>query len=82
LIPTAGWDSAVSDIVLLTFANKAKEQGVWASKTAIDILKGKDISKVDIVKNKKATIYVNATLSKKLNIIFPFDLIDNAVITQ
>ena len=81
-IPSGSWDHVVDDLVLLTYANIPQEQGEWAAKKAIEVLKGKDISSIPITKNKKATIHINTSLGKKLNIVFPFDLIDNATLVK
>ncbi len=81
-IPAGSWDASASDLVVLTFANKAEEQGEWAAKTALTVLEGEDISKISLVKNKKAKVYINVTLGKKLKMVFPFELIDNAVVVQ
>lgn len=82
LIPTASWDSTISDLSLITYANKPEEQGIWSATTALEILNGKDISKIPLSKNKKTRIFVNKTLIKKLNIVFPFEIVDNAVIVD
>lgn len=81
-IPSGSWDSVISEISLLTYSTIPEEQGNWAAKTALKVLSGADISKINIVENKKAKIYINTTLAKKLNIIFSFDMIDNAVLVQ
>ena len=82
LIPSGSWGSNVSDISLLTYANIPEEQGIWSAKTALEILKGKDVFKIPLSKNKTARIFVNKTLIKKLNIVFPFEIVDNAVIVD
>jgi ABC-type uncharacterized transport system substrate-binding protein len=81
-IPTAAWDITVSKFVVLTFANNPEEQGRWAANAALRILKGEDIKNIPIAINEKANIYINTTLAKKLNIVFPFELIDNAVLVK
>jgi len=81
-IPSGTWSAIVDDLVLLSYANRPEEQGSWAAARAIDILNGKDISTIPIVTNEKATIHVNTKLGKKLNIVFPFDIMDNAVIVE
>ncbi|WP_164969817.1 ABC transporter substrate-binding protein [Arcobacter sp. F2176] len=81
-IPTAAWDITVSKFVVLTFANNPEEQGRWAANAVLRILKGEDIKNIPIAINEKANIYINTTLSKKLNIVFPFELIDNAVLVK
>ena len=77
-IPSAGWDISTKELVLLTFGNKAEEQGSWAAKKALEIVKGKAVESISLAKNKKAIVFINTLLAKKLDIIFPFELIDQA----
>ncbi|ADG94755.1 conserved hypothetical protein [Arcobacter nitrofigilis DSM 7299] len=81
-IPSAAWDITLNNFALLIFANKPEEQGKWVANTALRVLKGENIKNIPIVVNKKANIYINTTLAKKLNIVFPFELIDNAVLVK
>lgn len=81
-IPTATWDPRVKNIALLSFTTKPEEQGTWAAKSAIKILKGEKLKDIPITRNKEADIFINTSLAKKLNIIFPFDLIDNGVLIK
>ena len=82
IIPSIAWYKVASEFSLLTFSNKAEEQGEWAAQRALDILKGKKISEIKIVKNKKAKIYINVTLMKKLKIVLPLSLLENASIVN
>lgn len=81
-IPLGSWDIEMKNLALLSLANIPQEQGVWAAKRALEVLEGRKISSIPITKNKKATIYINSTLGKKLGIVFPFDIIDNAVLVK
>ncbi|XPV68642.1 MAG: ABC transporter substrate-binding protein [Halarcobacter sp.] len=81
-IPSAAWDITLNNFALLIFANKPEEQGEWVANTALRVLKGENIKNIPIVVNKKANIYINTTLAKKLNIVFPFELIDNGVLIK
>lgn len=81
-IATFAWNESMSDIVLMVLAKSAQEQGLLASKMALDIFKGKDIKDIPITKNKNAAIYINLTLLKKLGVLFPFDTMDNAIFTK
>lgn len=82
LIPSVAGLSLVSGFTLLTFAKKPEEQGEWAMKTAIRILKGEKTKDIAYAKNKKAEMYINAALMKELNIHFPFELLENANIVH
>lgn len=81
-IPIVTWDDDVMKLSVLGYTTKPEEQGEWAAKTAIRVLQGEDIRNIPIVANKKANVHINTTLAKKLNIVFPFELIDNAVLVQ
>ncbi len=82
IIPSISTVKAGSEIALLTFANKPEEQGQWAANTALDILKGKKTSETKVVENKKAEIYINVMLMKKLKIVLPLALLENANIVE
>lgn len=77
-VPTGNWDSWMAPFSLVTFANKAEEQGEWAAETALKILTGISPSEILITTNKKGKIYLNMKLAKILGIKFPIDLIERA----
>ncbi|MBU2515324.1 hypothetical protein KJ966_28745 [bacterium] len=77
-IPTGCWDAHYKNNSLITVGGIPKEQGEYAAQAALEILDGKSPMDIPIVRNKKAIIYLNMKLAKKLGIIFPMDLIDNA----
>lgn len=81
-IPTFSWNESMSSIVLMVLAKSAEEQGLLASQMVLDIFNGKKIKDIPITKNKNAAIYINLTLLKKLDVIFPFDLMDNVNFTK
>jgi len=81
-IPTGTGDGNLVEYAVLSLPLKPEEQGEWAANTALKILKGEDVKNIPISTNKKSNIIINTTLAKKLNIVFPFDLIDNAEIVQ
>lgn len=59
-----------------------EEQGMWAGKTAVNILKGADPAKIQIVKNHKSNIFVNKSLQNKLNIDLPSSIVKRATIIE
>jgi ABC-type uncharacterized transport system substrate-binding protein len=81
-IPVVTWDYDTMKLSVLGYTTKPEEQGEWAANTALRVLNGENIKNIPIVVNKKANIYINTTLAKKLNIVFPFELIDYAEIVQ
>ncbi len=81
-IPVVTWDYDTMKLSVLGYTTKPEEQGEWAANTALRVLNGENIKNIPIVVNKKANIYINTTLAKKLNIVFPFELIDYSEIVQ
>jgi len=80
-VPTGNWDSWMAPFALVTFANKAEEQGEWAARTALQILAGTSPSDIPITTNEKATVFLNMKLAKTLGIKFPLELIERATFT-
>ena len=68
----------VKEFALLTVGAVPSEQGEWAANAAIRILNGEKPQNIPIVKNKKAQIFLNMKLAKKLNIIFPMSILEEA----
>jgi ABC-type uncharacterized transport system substrate-binding protein len=56
-----------------------EEQGAYMGRMALRILKGESPEDIPLVTNKKAKIYLNMKLAKKLEITFPMDLIEDAI---
>lgn len=81
-VPSVGWDKMTKHFNTLTFEKQAEEQGFWAATKALEILNGKDISTIKVVTNKNASIYINVTLAKKLNIVLPFFLINDSILVD
>ncbi len=77
-IPTGHWDAAYRNASLITLASIPEEQGEYAAKATLEILDGKSPIDIPIVKNKKAKVFLNMKLAKKLGIIFPMSLIESA----
>ncbi len=74
-VPTGNWDKWMKDYALVTYATVPAEQGQWAAKAALKILNGTAPGSIPVVANKKAEIYRNMRIAKKLNIVFPIDFI-------
>ena len=81
-IPSVGWDKITRHFANITFEKQAEEQGTWVARRALEVLNGKDISTIKVVTNKKATIYINISLVKKLNIVFPFYLMNDSILVD
>lgn len=79
-IPTGGTLAATSELSLITLAKDPEEQGEYAAKTALEILNGKNPKDIPVATNKKAKIFLNMRLAKKLGVIFPVELTEDAQI--
>jgi hypothetical protein len=63
---------------LIGYTKIPEEQGEWAAKTALEILGGKSPKDFPVATNEKAKIYLNMRLARKLDIVFPITLIEQA----
>ena len=77
-VPTGSWDYWMAPYSLITYATISKESGEWVAEKSLEILNGKAPADIPIVTNKKAKIYLNMKLAKRLGIKFPMELIENA----
>ena len=67
---------------LLGMTKVAEEQGMWAGKTAVSILKGADPAKIKMMKNRKSNIFVNGSLLKNMQIDLPKSILSVATIVK
>ena len=81
-IPSGNIEQHTSHLALVGRVKLAEEQGWWAGKAALEILK--DISPADIpvAKNKHSKVYLNMVLAKHLGVKFPMELIKNATFIE
>lgn len=77
-IPSGCMIHTAMPFALIGFTKVPQEQGEWAARTALDILAGKSPKDIPVVTNKKAKVYLNMRLAKKLGIKFPMELIERA----
>lgn len=77
-IPTGAIYDWLIPYSMIGFTKIPEEQGEYAAKTAVEILKGRSPADIPVVSNEKAKVYLNMGIAKKLGIVFPMDLIDEA----
>lgn len=77
-IPIACQSITPLSLCVFGYTMVAQEQGQWAAKTALQILDGKRPRDIAVTTNQKAEIYLNMRLAKKLGIVFPMELIEQA----
>ncbi|WP_020587881.1 ABC transporter substrate-binding protein [Desulfobacter curvatus] len=64
--------------VLLGRIKMGEEQGWWAGKTALKILNGTAPSAIPVTTNKYSKVLLNMKLAKRMGIVFPMELIEEA----
>ena len=72
----------MAPFAMIGFTKVAEEQGVWAAKSSLDILKGTPPSAIPIAANKQAKIVVNPRLAAKAGVVFKSELLRNAVVAK
>lgn len=77
-VPTGGAHAWLAPLVLLGIVKDPKEQGTWATNTALKILAGTSPKNIPISKNQHDIIYLNQKLARKLGITFSDALLKNA----
>ena len=77
-IPSGSFYADIGKYTLMTCANDPMEQGEWAAGAALKIIDGKNPADIPIVTNKRAKIFLNMVLAKKMGFKFPMSLIEHA----
>ena len=78
VVPTGAMERHITDYALITFAKIGEEQGEYAARTALAILAGKSPREIPIVANKKAKLFLNMKLARKLGITFSVEMLESA----
>lgn len=78
IIPIGSTLDWMSEYSLVAYAKVPQEQGEWAANTALEILNGKSPSDIPVTTNKKAKVYLNMEIARKLGVTFPMELINQA----
>jgi ABC-type uncharacterized transport system substrate-binding protein len=81
-IPSGGLEAWMAPYSLICLAKSPVEQGTWMAKTALEILDGKSPDQIPLTTNKEAKVYLNMPLAKKLGIVFPVELIEQAQLIE
>lgn len=76
--PTGTVYESMADYALISFAKLASEQGEWAANTAVEILSGANPADIEIAKNEKGKLIVNAKLASAAGIEVSFDMVEAA----
>lgn len=81
-IPTGGMYDFMMPYAMLGLTKVASEQGIWAGKTALQILKGAKPSSIPVAQNKEGQIMLNVKLASKAGVVFKPELLRNAVVLK
>lgn len=81
-IPTGAMQRYLIHYAMLTYSKIGEEQGEWAANTALEILGGRSPADIPIAANKKAKVYLNMPVAKRLGVKFPMELIERATFVE
>jgi ABC-type uncharacterized transport system substrate-binding protein len=81
-IPTGAMYDFMMPYATLGLIKVASEQGIWAGKAALSILKGEPPAKIAIASNKEGQIMLNVKLAAKAGVVFKPELVRNAVVLR
>jgi len=81
-VPSGGMYDFMMPYAMLGLTKVAAEQGIWAGKSALAILKGEKPSSIAITTNKEGQIMVNVKLASKAGVVFKPELVRNAVVVK
>ncbi|MDC7223166.1 MAG: ABC transporter substrate binding protein, partial [Spirochaetales bacterium] len=79
-IPSSNMVDAEIPYALLAVSKVAEEQGWWAGNRALDILQGTSPAEIPFTKNVQTKILLNMDLADEMDILFPPDLVQSAVL--
>lgn len=81
-IPSGSIYDFMMPYVMLGYTKIAEEQGAWAGKNALEILKGASPASIPVAANKQAKIFINARLAAKAGIVFKPELVKVAEVVR
>ena len=81
-VPSGAMYDFMMPYAMLGMTKIPEEQGIWAAKTSLSILRGQSPGAIPIVPNKEAKLYVNVKLASKAGIVFKPELVSNAQVLR
>jgi ABC-type uncharacterized transport system substrate-binding protein len=81
-VPSGAMYDFMMPYAMLGMTKIAEEQGIWAGKTALAILKGAAPASIPVAQNKEAKLYLNVKLASKAGVVFKPELVKNAEIIK
>ncbi len=77
-IPTGSNNDFMAPFVLFTLGKIPEEQGIYAARTALEILSGKMPGEIPVERNRQARLTVNLRIAKSAGILLPVSLLKTA----
>ncbi len=81
-IPSSTIYDFMMPLAMIGYTKVAEEQGAWAGKNALEILKGASPASIPVAANKQAKILINARLAAKAGIVFKPELVKVAEVVR
>jgi ABC-type uncharacterized transport system substrate-binding protein len=81
-IPSGGMYDFMMPYAMLGMTKIAEEQGIWAGKAAVAIVKGAAPSTIPVTQNKEAKLFLNVKLASRAGIVFKPELVKAAEILK
>jgi ABC-type uncharacterized transport system substrate-binding protein len=81
-VPSGSIYDFMMPYVMLGYTKVAEEQGLFAAKAALDIMKGAAPSSIPVVGNKQAKVFINPRLAAGAGITFKPGLVRNAQVVK
>ena len=81
-IPSGSTYDFTMPYTMLGMTKIAEEQGLWAGKAALQIVKGTPISSIAPVQNKDYKLFLNVKLASRAGVVFKPELVKNATVLK
>jgi ABC-type uncharacterized transport system substrate-binding protein len=81
-VPVVTCEDFMMPYAVFGITKVAKEQGIWASKTAKKILKGESPSNIPVTRNQESRIWLNARLAERIDFQPNKEFLDKAIIIK
>ncbi len=79
-IPVGATNQFMAGFAVICVSRDYEEQGAYPATIALEILNGRQIERIPIVRNRKAKVILNMKLAKAMKLKFPITLIENAAL--
>ncbi len=81
-IPSGSAYDFTMPYTMLGMTKIAEEQGIWAGKAAMQVLKGAPVSSIPVTQNKEYKLFLNVKLASKAGVVFRPELVRNATVLK